>query len=312
MTRRWAARHAVPRRHEGAFDGNGTGSGGRAAADGGAGARGALAEVGPIPFRAPVGDRARRLQRLGQCLGLLQPRPGAFPRLPVGRGRAGRRLRRPAAALLRAGPVEREGSDPQGAAVRPDEQRGKPRRGRQGVLLLPRLHADPLVHEVPLQVPAGGLPVRRPRRDEPPPGEARLRVRAHRHGRVRSGPVLRRVRRVREGVAGGPPRPGHRLEPRSGGGDAPRLADPLVPQPVVMGRRCAPADAPAGRRGPDRRDLGLPSGARGAVPRLRGRGRAALHRERDEQRAALRGARTARLTSRTASTSTWWAAAGRR
>ena len=28
--------------------------------------------------------------------------------------------------------------DPQGAAVRPDQQRGQPRRGRQGVLLLPR------------------------------------------------------------------------------------------------------------------------------------------------------------------------------
>ena len=33
--------------------------------------------------------------------------------------------------------------DPQGAAVRPDQQRGQPRRGRQGVLLLPRLARRP-------------------------------------------------------------------------------------------------------------------------------------------------------------------------
>ena len=38
--------------------------------------------------------------------------------------------------------------------------RGQPRRGRQGVLLLPRQHADALVHEVPLQVPAARVPVR--------------------------------------------------------------------------------------------------------------------------------------------------------
>ena len=57
-------------------------------------------------------------------------------------------------------------------AVRPDQQRGQPRRGRQGVLLLPRQHADALVHEVPLQVPAGRVPLRRPRRDQPRPRPA--------------------------------------------------------------------------------------------------------------------------------------------
>ena len=59
--------------------------------------------------------------------------------------------------MLRAGAVERQGPDPQGAPVRADQQRGQPRRGRQGVLLLPRQHPDPLVHEVPLQVSAGQL-----------------------------------------------------------------------------------------------------------------------------------------------------------
>src|SRR5215475_580612 len=76
-------------------------------------------------------------------------------------------LRRQPAALLRPRPVERQGPDPEGAALRPHEQQRQPRRGRQGVLLLPRQHADPLVHEVPLQVPTGGVPLRRLGRDEP-------------------------------------------------------------------------------------------------------------------------------------------------
>ncbi len=63
--------------------------------------------------------------------------------------------RPPVPPVLRPGAVERRGSDPQGAAVRADRPRGQPRRGRQGALLLPRLHAHPLLHEGPLQVPAG-------------------------------------------------------------------------------------------------------------------------------------------------------------
>ena len=50
--------------------------------------------------------------------------------------------------------VERRRPDPQGADVRPDERRGQPRRGREGVLLLPRRHADELVPEVPVPLSA--------------------------------------------------------------------------------------------------------------------------------------------------------------
>ena len=46
-----------------------------------------------------------------------------------------------------AGAVERPRPDPQGADVRPHQLRGQPRRGRQGVLLLPGQHADPLLPE---------------------------------------------------------------------------------------------------------------------------------------------------------------------
>ena len=44
--------------------------------------------------------------------------------------------------------------------------RGQPRRGRQGVLVVPRLHADPLVDALALPLPAGRVPVRRPGRGE--------------------------------------------------------------------------------------------------------------------------------------------------
>ena len=56
--------------------------------------------------------------------------------------------------------VERPGPDPQRAHLRPGRRRGQPRRGRQGVLVVPGLHPDPLVDEVALPLPAGRVPVR--------------------------------------------------------------------------------------------------------------------------------------------------------
>ena len=74
-----------------------------------------------------------------------------------------------------------------------DQRRGQPRRGRQGVLLLPRQHADPLVHAHALQVPAAGVPLHRPGRHQPRARPRRLRVRAARHRRLRRRPLLRRA-----------------------------------------------------------------------------------------------------------------------
>ena len=71
-------------------------------------------------------------------LGLPPPRPGPLPGLPLGRGRPGRVLRHRAAPVPRPGPVERARPDPQGAALRPHRGPGQPRRGRQGVLVVPR------------------------------------------------------------------------------------------------------------------------------------------------------------------------------
>ena len=127
----------------------------------------ALAALGAVPERAPVGHGARGLQPGRQRLGLLHARSGALARLPLGRGRPRRHLRRSPAPLLRARAVERARSDPQGAAVRSRQQRRQPWRGRQGVLLLSRLDADALVHEVSVQVPAGGVSLRGPGQDQP-------------------------------------------------------------------------------------------------------------------------------------------------
>ena len=49
-------------------------------------------------------------------------------------------------------------------------------------------------------------------------------------GRLRRGPLLRRLRRVRQGGARGHPDPDHGPQPRPGGGRAARPADALVPQ----------------------------------------------------------------------------------
>ena len=126
---------------------------------------------------------------------------------------------------------------------------GEPWRGREGVLLLPRQHADALVHEVPLQVPAAGVSLPGPGRDEPETVAGGVRVRAARHRRLRRRPVLRRVRRVRQGGPGRRPHPDHRPQPRAGGGPAAAAADAVVPQHLVVGRGRSQAVAARGGAG---------------------------------------------------------------
>ena len=188
-----------------------------------------MAEMGPLSVRAPMGHRARGLQRERQCVGLLHARPGALARLSLGRGRHRRHFRRSADPLLRAGAVERQGPDPEGAVVRPHQQRGQSRRGREGILLLPRLHAHALVHEISLQVPAAGVSLCRPDPEQPPQPRG-IRVRAARHRRLRRRPLFRRVRRVRQGIARRHPDPHHRAQSRARGGGPGRSADAMVPE----------------------------------------------------------------------------------
>ena len=230
-----------------------------------------------------MGDGPRGLQPERQRLGLLHPRPVPLPGLPVGRRRPGRDLRRQAAPLLRPRPLERARPHPEGADVRPHQQPGEPRRGRQGVLLLRRLHAHPLVHEVPLQVSAARVPLPRPRRDQPAADAGGVRIRAPRHRDLRRRPLLRRLPRVREGGPGRPPDPRVRPQPREGGGPPAAPSDAVVPEHLVVGGRRREA-RPA--RGPGRH-RGLPSRAGRIHALLRRRAGASLHREREQHPEAL-------------------------
>ena len=133
---------------------------------GGAARPRAVAALGAVPQRARLGHRARGLQRRRRRVELLPARPRPLARLPLERGRARRHLRRPADALLRARVLERPRPDPEGAHLRPHRPRGQPRRGRQGVLVVPRLDADALVDALALHVPAGRVPLRAARRRE--------------------------------------------------------------------------------------------------------------------------------------------------
>ena len=172
--------------------------------------------MGTVPQRAAVGHGPRGSQPTRRCLGQLFARSGAVARVPVGRGRHRRHIGRPPAALLRPGAVERPRSDPERAAVWLDQRRRQPRRGRQGVLLLPRQHPDALLHADALQVPAARVSLRRSRRRRTQRGTDRSRVRIDRHRRVRRRRLLRRRRRVREADARGSADSDHGGESRLG------------------------------------------------------------------------------------------------
>ena len=173
-----------------------------------------LVRVGPLPLRARVGHRARGLQRARRRVELVPPRPRAVARLPLERGRDGRPLRHPPRAVPGPVAVERRRPDPQGADVRPDRSGGQPRRGRQGVLVVPRRPAEPLAAALALPLPAGRLPLPAPHRRERAPRPRGPRVRAHRHGRLRGRPVLGRRGHLRQGLPDRRPRDDHRGEPR--------------------------------------------------------------------------------------------------
>ena len=208
--------------------------------------------------------------------------------------------------LLRARALERPRPDPQGAALRPDRQRRQSRRGRQGVLLLPRQHADALVHEVSLQVSAARVPVRAARRGEPPPrprsdpefelldtgvfDDNRYFDVFVEYAKASPNDILIRITAVNRG-------------PKSR--TAPPAADALVPQHVVVGTRhgAAPSCADGRQRRRDHRARRTPNYGR-RLAALRGHAGAALHRERDERRRALRRSTTRARSSRTASTTT--------
>ena len=127
-----------------------------------------------------------------------------------------------------------------------------------------------------------------------PTHQARARVRADRHRHLRRPPLLRRARRVRQGrrrttcCCGSPSSTAARSRP------APRAADRLVPQHlVVVDRRgsARPCDAlhPSARHV---RPAGRHPDLRHALRLLRGRAAAAVHRERHQHAEASSAIRT--------------------
>ena len=142
-----------------------------------------------------------------------------------------------------AGVVERRGPDPQGADVRADQRRGQPRRGRQGVLVVPRRYAEQRLAPLALPLPAGRVSLRGPDRGERPAVQAGAGVRAARHRHLRRRPLLDRRGRLREGRSDRRADADHGPQRGARGGDAPRAADDLVPQQVVVRPGRPPADA---------------------------------------------------------------------
>ena len=126
-------------------------------------------------------------------------RPCPLSGLPVGRGRAGRFQRRRAAAVPGAGAVERAGPDPQGADLRVDRRRGQSRRGRQGVLVVPRRRPQPRLEPLALPLPAACVPLRASAGGERPARQAGPGIRAAGHRRLRRRPLLGGRGALREG-----------------------------------------------------------------------------------------------------------------
>ena len=162
----------------------------------------------------------------------------------------GGHLRPPPAALPRVRLLERARPDPQGADLRADRQRGQPRRGRQGVLVVPRLDPDPLLDAL--------ARTRTRRRSSPTPTSL-----AENRRRGREGPEYELLdtgvfdddrywdieRRLRQGRAGRRLHPCARAQRRPRRGDAPRAPDAVVPQHAGRGPTgwrspgCGPARA---------------------------------------------------------------------
>ena len=205
-----------------------------------------------------------------------------------------------------AGPLERARPDPQGAALRPLRTRGQPRRGRQGILLLPRRHADPLVHEDALQVSAGRVSLRAARR-----GVAAAEPRTSRSSSSSTRSATPSGRAAISTSSSSTPRPTRKT---SSAGSRRSTAAPSR-------RRCTSCPT-SGSATPGRGDTRTIGPRLRAVAAAIGPGRAqapgravvvrstsdpvatgsSVHRERDELRAALRRAQSRARTSRMRST----------
>ena len=207
--------------------------------------------------------------------------------------------------LPRAGVLERRRPDPEGAHLRPHRPRGQPRRGRQGVLVVPRLHADALVDALALPLPAARVPLRATWSPRTP------RAAATSPSSSSSTPASSTTTATGWSRSTTPrPRPTTccmRITVQNAGPDEAtpaRAADALVPQHLVVGLTAAttPADLRL-----DGRRAASPSTAASAALVLAGDGQPEpLFCENETNAERLFGVRRAdRRTRRTASTTTW-------
>ena len=104
-------------------------------------------------------------------------------------------------------------------------------------------------------------------------------------GRVRRGSLFRRVRRICEKIAGRYADPNHRLQPRTRDGRLAPPADALVPQPVVVASGLAKPSLEQAPAAAARASSSGRSTAWRALPVLRKRCPAAVHRERNQHAA---------------------------
>src|SRR5947209_19891008 len=101
-------------------------------------------------------------------MGLSAARSGPLQGLSLGRGRHRGILRSLPDPVLVARTVERTRPDSERALLRRRSKRRKSRRGREGVLLLPRRRAEPRLSAHALQISAALFPVLTTRRRKPP------------------------------------------------------------------------------------------------------------------------------------------------
>ena len=219
-----------------------------------------------------------------------------FARLPLERRRPRRHLRSRPAHVLRASVLERPRPVPQGAHLRPLRSRGESRRGREGVLVVPRRDADRVVAAVALSLSARRVPLCTAARGERAAREAGPRVRARPTPASSSGTAIGRS--TAEYAKASPRDVCLRIRVRNAG---PETAE-LHVLPTLWFRNRWSWEVGAARPG-IRADTGEQAGAlaeeeelgrwrleRGLRPR-RPSAAAAVLRERDQRGAALRRAR---------------------
>ena len=265
-----------------------------------------MAALGAVPERARVGDRARGLQRQTATPGTIFPHDHA-------RSRAYRWGEDGLAGIcddrqtLCFALAFWNGRDPilKERIFGLTGPRGQPRRGRQGVLVLPRLDADALVDALALQVPAGASsPTTSCVEENRARGQARARVRAGRHRDLRRGSLLGDHGRLRQGLARTICLIGRCPQRRAGARPRSTSCRTLWFRNTWswgLGRR-EPSIAAARRR--RARSPSTRSSAARVLRRRAATPRGAVLRERDQHRAAVRASRRRRRTPRTASTTT--------